>query len=355
MLTISSELSKRITVMRVVLLVLVIFVHNSVSVINFSSGTVSYAVPLFIDKIRILFTSIFGNIAVPMFFFLSGLLHFTKKRSYWLTLKKKVKTLLIPYLLWNFLLIVFYLIGQHLPFSQGLFGNAMNDFSRFTWIDWLDCFVGKFTVRAPYPILVPMWFIRDLMIVNLLYPIIEKLIDKLPLSSLLVMLFLWLMGIDLTIVSPVALLFFSLGYYVVKHPNWLKVIDRVNCVDILPIYVLGCILQLAGYYQWPLSSSCNLFLGCLIVFKLSLPLVKSAKTVANFTFLNQYNFWIFALHSTVLAILQKLYVKFLPVNGYYMLLEYFLLVAVTIIICLISGIVCKKMLPRIFKILTGGR
>lgn len=65
-----------------------------------------------------------ARIAVPMFFFISGYYAFYKKdwsqRSVWTAeLKKRVKTLLVPYLLWNSLYIIILLSKTQLETRLG--------------------------------------------------------------------------------------------------------------------------------------------------------------------------------------------------------------------------------------------
>ena len=318
-------------------------------------GTLTFQVPLWVEQVRFLFATILGNIAVPLYFFLSGYLLYVKSRQYLPTLKKKTKTLLVPYLLWNSLLIIFYLVGQNLSLSQGFFGNSLNDFSRYTWLDWVDCFVGKFTARDPYPILVPMWFIRDLIVLNIIYPIVRKLIERFPFTTFTVLISCWLMDMNLIFVSSTALLFFSLGHYAVKYPRILTTIDEIKFVDIIPIYLLTVIMELLHLNNSSVLASINLILGCLVFYKLSLPLSKNTRVFNGFEYLSQYSFWTFALHSPMLAILQKVYVKIFPVNDALMLIEYFSLTIVTLILCLFSGVLVRKTVPKLYSVLTGDR
>jgi len=86
--------------------ILVIFVHST----HFTPANLE-AVPRtaffstsFLEKIEFLFSSFLGETAVPGFFFLSGLLFFHKLHSYsvWFRkLRSRLFSYLLPYLLWN--------------------------------------------------------------------------------------------------------------------------------------------------------------------------------------------------------------------------------------------------------------
>ena len=68
------------------------------------------------DTIRILFSEGICRVAVPIFFLVSGYLFFVKLEEWntniWIDkLKKRVKTLLIPYVLWNLITICLMQMG----------------------------------------------------------------------------------------------------------------------------------------------------------------------------------------------------------------------------------------------------
>ena len=107
-----------------------------------------------------------GDIAVPSFMLISGYLFFRDGLltvdSYKEKLKSRVHTLLVPYFIWN-LLFLFYIFACYWIVPSLM--SSMGDYVRnFTFISLLDSFFS--------PVLAPMWFIRDLIILNLLaYPI----------------------------------------------------------------------------------------------------------------------------------------------------------------------------------------
>ena len=104
--------------------------------------------------------------AVPVFFIISGYLFFQnitefKKEAYSSKVKSRIRTLLIPYLLWNFIALTENLI-KHLPVLSSVFPNIHKQI-----ID-INFFIGAFWVmpNGGCPILYPFWYIRDLMVNN---------------------------------------------------------------------------------------------------------------------------------------------------------------------------------------------
>lgn len=108
--------SRTIERLRFPMTVLVLFIH----VLPFaaSQGGIEYTFPFNTDswshRFIYFFNWIFPRVAVPMFCIISGYLFFQGlntvdcfKEKYKLKLKSRVKTLLIPYLLWNIIYLKF--------------------------------------------------------------------------------------------------------------------------------------------------------------------------------------------------------------------------------------------------------
>jgi surface polysaccharide O-acyltransferase-like enzyme len=177
--------SKTIDWLRFPLAVAVVFIH---------SGASSFAYMQRID-----FSSLSGmeiyrligswgaivlpGIAVPCFFMFSGFLFFLKiktwnKSVYTNKIKSRFKTLIIPYLLWN-LITVFVNMVQSFIKMDGSIWIFLNDLydkglGRIFW-DFGDLggtnLLG-WVVPGDCPYLVSMWFLKNLIIITLLSPLV---------------------------------------------------------------------------------------------------------------------------------------------------------------------------------------
>lgn len=121
------------------------------------------------------FGNFIGNCAVPIFFIISGFLLFYNIEKYTAAtyaykIKKRFYSLLVPYLTWNTLyLILFYIIGQNnvvLSEVPELYGDNTS-LSNFLYIAY---------VRPPVD--GPLWFIRNLIVMDLISPILYVIIKK---------------------------------------------------------------------------------------------------------------------------------------------------------------------------------
>lgn len=167
-----SAVSRVISFLRFPLIILVIFIHC-----NFSSVNVTFASQKYAVWLSTLVSDTIAQVANPAFFFISGLLFFHEGTFsisiYKRKLKKRFRSLLIPYVVWNGLFLVVLLgveliIGHNPEISKP--ETEMN-FADFICAFWDISLIGnQGGLNAPVDI--PLWFVRDLMVIVLLSPIV---------------------------------------------------------------------------------------------------------------------------------------------------------------------------------------
>jgi len=161
----------------------IVFIHFSVDHGIIVQG-VEYGThtPLWLASINFLLSRVLPTIGVPLFFLISGYFFSIgglTKDSYKRRLRKRAKTLLIPYLLWN-IVAVFYGLVKQMPAIKDFFPNSHFEwsFQRLLYCFW-DGNRGLFGNCSDYPATFmnpadpPLWFVRDLMIVMILSPLIH--------------------------------------------------------------------------------------------------------------------------------------------------------------------------------------
>lgn len=110
-----------------------------------------------------------GRIGVPLFFFISGLMFFgnvdnDKSVSYFIRnswkakMKRRLRSLLVPYVIWNLTAFLFFYIKKDVDLTLG---NLL----RALW----NCKTDGYWF---FPINGVFWFIRDLFIVSFLSPVV---------------------------------------------------------------------------------------------------------------------------------------------------------------------------------------
>lgn len=162
-----------------------------------------------------------ANIAVPTFFFISGYLFFSKYikfeyKDYIAIIVKKSKTLLLPYIIWNLIMYI-YIAAWHL-ISDGTLGDIQPwELYKIFWAK-----DDGYVVTSPFgyqfsilcsPICGVLWFIRDLMVVMLLSPLIWWIVRRLQMWSIILFLVPWLfyIGVPIKGFGLMALCFFPIG------------------------------------------------------------------------------------------------------------------------------------------------
>lgn len=115
------------------------------------------------------------TVAVPLFYAISGYLFFLKVphglESISLKLRKRVRTLLVPYLLANILTFLFYVVLNLIAIKVPAIGGVVN-FKIFNTMQ-ADGWAGTLNlVFLNPPIAFQLWFVRDLMAVMLFSPVI---------------------------------------------------------------------------------------------------------------------------------------------------------------------------------------
>jgi fucose 4-O-acetylase-like acetyltransferase len=239
-LPIEETVSKRINSLRFLLIVFVVIIHNGISAKSFSERSIEALIPAYVENVQ-RFIGIITAVAVPLFFLISSYLLYTKETKLVPVLKKKCRTIVLPYFLWNLLLVLFYFLMQSAPYTKQFFNSAPEYMIKnYDLIDWIDVFVGKFTEKREYnyPFVYQFWFLRDLFILNILFICIKKLVDRFPLGTLVLFSILWVNNIKIYILSPEALLFFTFGYYIVKHSLGLRNIDQIKIIPLNGVYIL---------------------------------------------------------------------------------------------------------------------
>ncbi|MDR0560130.1 MAG: acyltransferase [Prevotellaceae bacterium] len=224
--------SKTIDWLRFPLAVLVIFIHMPLVRDSQNVDYMNFNLYNWYDITVILTKKIIANIAVPCFFMFSGYLFFNSvekwnRRVYFAKIKIRLRTLVIPFILFNLSVIILYALlkilkadGSIYPYLNELYGN----WYRLLWnySSWSPDYVNIFgqTLQPCYgPYLLQLWFLRDLIVMVFISPAVYYLIKytKIWVLVILGLCFYSKMFIEITGYSGrlfiTAFFFFSLGAF----------------------------------------------------------------------------------------------------------------------------------------------
>lgn len=163
--------SRSIDVMRFAMILLVVVLHAYTSTrSDFSAGDFPvYRLVSFVCSLEI------AQTAVPALFFISGFLFFLHPKPYKTKLRKTSKRLIVPYLLWNALILALYFGVEQIPALSKYFSGVNPPVSEYSFVNFLQAFwdSGEWRGGNGTPILHQFWYIRNLILLALLSPAIR--------------------------------------------------------------------------------------------------------------------------------------------------------------------------------------
>lgn len=344
--------SKVISFLRFPLIVGVVMIH-----VNMSLPQDAHF-PIY-DFTKVLTSSVLAAIAVPLFFMFSGYLFFYKVDIFTIDIyenkvKKRARTLLVPYVFWNLMFVLYYLLGRFLGLGSQ-YGIG------FTWIDWLKPFWNVNEAQGAtgdLPVSIQFWYIRDLIMMVLLSPVIYWLTRRLRYGLVLFFGVLWLADIwrwHVTGFSITAFTFFSLGaYFSICRKNFVEIVEPY-ALQLGVLYAVYIVLRFVVELDMALFERLGIVLGMAFVVSVAARFVTKGTWDAN-KLLSESSFFIFAFHMLALTIIEEV----VPLNlsfGTDVILAFMYLFWSTSIV--VGGLVLyyflKKYMPRFAAIITGGR
>ena len=344
-----SRLSKAITWLRFPLIFLIIMLH-CYSVARLEGSHEMYF------KVLYPFSLWLGETGVPGFFFISGYLFFLSKKTCCQKLESRLYTLLIPYLIWNFLLLTLYVSAFAIGYPQDINGKNISD---FTIIDYLRLFWdrGSYDNGNFVPLLCPLWYIRNLLIMSLLSPIIYYIIRYRREVFLIVVTAWWLMSYHNAFI-PQTILFFSLGaYFSIFGFNPLKIANnkKIAILALFAIFAFGDIMS-----HVILATPVNLQIHRLsLLFNIpALLLFADWCTRHGYisSLLPSAAFIVFCVHYPIVVLLRKACISlFDSASDSIHILLYFVCVIISTVISIGFYLMLNRFFPKVKNILSGNR
>jgi putative membrane protein len=353
----TDNTSQTIAVLRFPLIVAVVLLHTYI--IDRPVGGVIYVphgeYPLF-DLFAHVYQSEFGNMSVPLFFFISGFLFFYGMKKFsWLKfghkLKKRIHSLLIPFFIWNVVFMLFVALVNMISPSLLTFKKSFVD---MTFGEIANCFWNLSQG------LIPLWFIRDLMIINLFAPIIYILLknkmSKLILFGFTILflsqIFHYVPGIGMRCAYP-----YMLGaWFSINGKDFIFVLNKY----IYPLTILLIILVGFDTYLW--TNDVSLFAlnrFAQIIGIMTIPLWMSrcieAGVLKKNDFLSKGSFFVFVFHMFIIYIPAKLWVYMFPVNGWTATMALLFIPLLVAYFCLGVYKVLLMFMPKVVTIAMGER
>lgn len=313
--------------------------------------------------------------SVPIYFFISGYVFFLNTNltieKYKMKLHNRFKSLFIPFVLWNVvaLLTKFVFIFFFPDYFPGLQKSTLN-FSisaiiNIFWDDTNGIIVNLDTIKeqiAPiYPINVPLWFVRDLMIVVLFTPIIQRYIKATRVYGITLLGITWFICsyYELGYINQLltAFLFFSFGAYMSIYNIDMIMEFRKYFKASIVLYLSISIGYVLSIYYYPTClqtlKNINIIIGMIFAYNIASWLIQTEKIKLS-RFLASSSFFIYVTHGIICGIIAKLLLIIIrPQNDFSLIITYCSSIAIVVFFLLGVFYLLRKYTPSLLGILAG--
>lgn len=299
----------------------------------------------------------FGDTGVPAYFFISSLLLFYSSKTYFQQIKSRTKTLLIPYLIWNGL----YLIAAYMiPFWILGVDVKVNTYTQsdFTLTDYLRCFWDRcdFDKGNFRPILTPMWYVRNLMIMYLLSPVIYYIVRTTHILLPAICCWFWINDPTISLTWQ-TLTMFSLGaVFPVLDINPMDLLET-HKIDIIGLFIIFGIADCVTHMFFPTPYGLQIHRLALIsntFFCIWLGYYMHCHG-AESNYLSKTAFFVFCTHYPVMQAIRGVASHFPQWPSLIHIILYFLSVAIVTAICLLFYNLLNRYWPWFLRLSTGNR
>jgi len=372
----NNYLSRKFRVLSLLLMVMVVYIHFNPGLtldlwhVRHTMGEANTMVALFVQHG-------ITRVAVPLFFLISGYLFFLNiKQGSWQEFKKKyisrTSSLLVPYLFWFLFWLLFIILFKCLRATDAViqgryltFGTAVQHYGLAKYLQpdhlW-------FTLWAPQPNY-PLWYIRDLMALVVISPVIYWLTKRFKLIPFLISLIPYFLDLRIrtqgfTGTWNLALTFFLLGSYLAiwQKDFLLKTWnDRGNCAILGLLWTILicaqtiCVFNSCADWLTTIVHRLGVLVGLCFTWN-AYDVVAQRSPWHWIDRLLPYSFIIFVCHAPIKSYLVNRISN--PIVGHdptWNIVGYFIFPIFTIAICILLGWIMQKGAPLIYNLSIGGR
>ena len=266
-------------------------------------------------------------------------------------IKKKLHSLVIPYLVWTSLTILFYWGAAKFSFMKGYFESKPDLYvSGWNLLDWIKAFVGWGT-ESGHPIGGPLWFVRDLIFFILLVPIIRFFMNKFSIAFLLLITIMYFYGFGLYFIGTDSIFYCILGAYVAQED------EKYDIYRFIPFIVSTCLSVISFFIMKSSTRGIEIYtcLMMLMLWSFSHYLVRNEKIRSLLKKLAPYSFFLFAVHGTLMLIAKTLLCRMFTLAGVNFLIVWALCIILVAGGGTVLAVFVRNFMPKTWFILNGGR
>ncbi|MCL1943606.1 MAG: acyltransferase [Candidatus Azobacteroides sp.] len=371
--------SKTIDWLRFPLAIFVIFIHMNPKVDIQSIDYLNLNLNSWYVIIGTLISKVIGLIAVPCFFMFSGYLFFNNNKMkkwnmtiYFAKVKTRLQTLVVPYILFNLSAIILSALpkilkadGSIYPFLSKLFENWYRIFWNYTsWSAGNSNMIGLPLQPNFGPFVLHLWFLRDLIIMVFISPIVYYMVKHTKIWGLIILGLFYYTKIWVEIpgysarLFLTAFFFFSIGaFFSINRKNIVVSLRKYQIIWLI-ISLITMILNtyFYGTIHSKFFSPVFILSGVISAVNITSYFMEHGKLQVRET-LSKASFFIYCAHGIlILGFTYRAFMKILGTNNTLsLLITYFTVpfVCAGIILCIYR--LMKRFTPRLLSLFTGNR
>lgn len=344
-------LSDKLKVLSLISILFVLYIHSGFHSNEIEGMIWNYRCQEFIS-------GMLGRCAVPLFYVISGYLFFLKApdgvKSIYAKIQKRIRTLLIPYIIGCLFFVLFGVMIAITPgISKYVNGSVMPLFSEP--FHQIICSIF-YASGSGTPYAFQLWFLRDLILIVATSPIWYFLLKHL--RWFLIVSCFGLTYLHIPFVPFFALFWFLLGGQLVQVQNRYGGANLTICTAMIFLLLSIAQLFMPNMIDWELLKNPIIILGLISVWRLyDIVLGKDFKLSEHRWLATacQFTFFIYLFHEPTLNIVRKLIVVVLGKNEYGYLISYLISPWLFTICFVFVGLQFRKYLPKVYHVCTGGR
>lgn len=347
----SPYLSDKLRLLSFVSIVLVVYIHSGFHYTEAEVG--GMALNYYLQEG---ISGMLGRLAVPIFFAISGFLFFrgTEEDVKVVTqkLRRRVRTLLIPFILAALFQPIVFLLLEHTQ-AAAYMNTSFSQYLSEPWLKIL-CRIFYYDFPNETPFAFQLWFLRDLIIVMCFTPLLWRL-RRIRFGMEILMLVMYaLLLFEVKHIPSKAFFWFCFG---AQYLRWLKP-TSLTTVGIL-LYILLSILQLAFPNDlWTSFEVPIVIVGLLSVWTCYDKLIPQSFTLSGHKALGmlcQSTFFVYLYHMPLLHVIRKAIVVLLHPSSLTYATSYLISPWILIASLLAISLLLNKFGPKFYAILVGGR
>ncbi len=296
---------------------------------------------------------------IPLLMAISGyLLAYKDQTPYFELLRKRFRTLVIPYVLVSAISILFLFLAEQTFFktgAEGLWGKRVIDFGVKDYLYRL--FIS--------PIPFQLWYLRILFLFVILYPVIKYCLTNFPLVFLLS---LFILRMSFNNFHGTHIFYFSFGAFlqlnkieITNSPKYLSI--KALAIFFVSIVFIKTLIAFKGYSYLGNATFYILQMMYTIHGVISLVVVWFGLDKLATYFMNKdwfhkivgSSFFIYAFHEPLMVMLIDPYLKYLSFLPAARMIGFLTLPIFVLAFCILMDALVAKTIPSLYNLLTGNR